>query len=191
MSRPRAPRERFLGEFRGVLPPNRPALRNPFQTSRSQVQLEEDVDDVTGACERDRVDTGDPGSKGVAELAESRSTARGRCDSMSGSPPDGILLGIADLDNHLYPLAAQLEDPGLVSARSTKQHSQHSFVGIGAVHDVLVAKTATSAKTVADKEQTHDPLYAGTSAAPRFPFQTRADLSVAENLRSRRHMYFH
>jgi hypothetical protein len=64
---------------------------------------------------------------------------------------------MADLDNYAYPLASQLQDPGLVSVWCTKQHSEQSFVRIEAAHevpppstDVLVARTTASRPAVGD-----------------------------------------
>ena len=71
-----------------------------------------------------------------------------------GLPTARDLLDTADLDNYAYPLAYRLKDPGLVSVWCTKQHSEQSFVRIGAARevpppstDVLIAKTTASAST--------------------------------------------
>ena len=79
-----------------------------------------------------------------------------------GLPTGRDLLGMADLDNYVYPLASHLKDPSLVSVWCTKQHCEQSFVRIEAARemrpsprDVLVARTTASASTLAYKEQIH------------------------------------
>lgn len=69
---------------------------------------------------------------------------------------------MVDRDNYACPLAAHLKDPGLVSVWCTKRHSEQSFVRIEATRemppparDVLVARTTSSASTLAYKEQIH------------------------------------
>ena len=79
-----------------------------------------------------------------------------------GLPIGRDLLDMADLDNYAYPLASQLEGPGLVSVWCTKQHSERSFVRIEPASevpapsaDVLVARTTASVETAAYKKQIH------------------------------------
>jgi hypothetical protein len=79
---------------------------------------------------------------------------------MSVLPPGRNLLDTADLDNYAYPLACRLRDPDLVSVWCTKQHDEQSFVRIESAREmppqsrnVLIARTAASASTLAYKEQ--------------------------------------
>lgn len=97
------------------------------------------------------------------------------------------LLDGADLDNYAYPLALHLQDPGLVSVWCTKQHSERSLVRIDAARevappstDVLVAKTNTSASTIAFKEQIRAAV-AGVAELPPGP--VRLELSFVVGTR--------
>jgi hypothetical protein len=101
-----------------------------------------------------------------------------------GLPAMRDLLDGADLDNYAYPLALHLQDPGLVSVWCTKQHSERSLVRIDAARevappstDVLVAKTNTSASTIAFKDQIRAAV-AGVAELPRGPVGLELSLVV-------------
>ena len=85
------------------------------------------------------------------------------------------LLHIRDLDNYASRLAFRLQDSGLVSVWSTKQHSEQSFVRIEAARampspptEVLVVRTTASWATRAPQEQIHAAV-AGSAELPAGP----------------------
>lgn len=99
-----------------------------------------------------------------------------------GRPSARDLLDMADLDNYIHPLAARLNDPGLVSVWCTKQHSEQSFVRIEAAQevqppsgaDVVLVTTTASWAAQSAQEQIYSAL-TGTAELPAGP--VRLELS--------------
>lgn len=100
-----------------------------------------------------------------------------------GRPTARDLLGGADLDNFVYPLACRLDDPELVSVWCTKQYNERSFVRIEAAcgtlppsSDILVARTnGVSYTKPAFKEQ----IRAAVASATELPVGRPVRLELA------------
>ncbi len=90
-----------------------------------------------------------------------------------GRPSGRDLLDMADVDNYVQPLAARLNDPGLVSVWCTKQHSEQSFVRIEAAQEVQppsgadVVLVTTTASWAAQSAQ--EQIYSALGGTPELP----------------------